>query len=423
MRRRISWLVVATTSVVVVSFVIPLCLLVRTLAEDRAMAAADQEARNVAILVSSLQDDPQLERLVTDLDQRAVPSTSVLTASQQVIGSDAGMRTDPEVRRAAAGEGFEVVDGAGGRVLLPVVGASGIAVVRSSVTSGDLRRGVAAAWAGIIGLGMMLMVLALLVAARLGTRVSEPVRRVAGVAHRLREGDLRARAAVSGPEETQELARALNGLADRTVDLLAAERATVGDLSHRLRTPVTALRLDAEAVEDPVLAARLADHIGSLQRSIDAIVTEARRPVRTDLAAAGDVTAAVRTRAEFWSALAEDQGRTMTVSIPDRPLVVPVASDDLADVLDVLVDNVFAHTPDGTAFEIGLELTDGVAELVVADDGPGVADREPGNRVGSTGLGLDIARRTAAGCGGGLWIGPGLRGGTRVEIRLPLMRG
>ena len=52
MRRRISWLVLATTSTVVVSFVIPLCLLVRTLAEDRAMAAADQEARNVAILVA-----------------------------------------------------------------------------------------------------------------------------------------------------------------------------------------------------------------------------------------------------------------------------------------------------------------------------------------------------------------------------------
>ena len=64
MRRRISWLVVVTTSTVVVSFVIPLCLLVRTLAEDRAMAAADQEARSVAILVAGAPDDPrQLARV------------------------------------------------------------------------------------------------------------------------------------------------------------------------------------------------------------------------------------------------------------------------------------------------------------------------------------------------------------------------
>lgn len=423
MRRRISWLVVATTSVVVVSFVIPLCLLVRTLAEDRAMSATDQEARNVAILVSTLQDDPQLADLVDDVDRRGTPTTSVLTPDGTVLGADVAMEADPEVRRAAAGEGFRVVDGAGGRVLLPVVTESGTAVVRSSVTSEELRSGVAAAWASIIGLGVVLLALALLVAARLGKRVSEPVRQVAGVAHQLREGDLQARAEVTGPEETQELARALNGLADRTVDLLAAERATVGDLSHRLRTPVTALRLDAEAVEDPALAARLADHITALQRSIDAIVKDARRPVRTDLAAAGDATVVVGARARFWTPLAEDQDRPLVVSLPDHPLVVPVAPDDLADAVDVLVDNVFAHTPDGTAFEIRLAEVEGAAVLTVSDAGPGIADRSPGDRVGSTGLGLDIVRRTALGCGGALEVGPGPTRGTRVELRLPLARG
>ncbi len=423
MRRRISWLVMATTSSVVVSFVIPLCLLVRTLAEDRAMAAADQEARNVAILVASLHDDPQLADLVGDLDQRGTPATSVLTADRRVLGADVAMRRDPEVRRAASGEGFEVVDSAGGRVLLPVVVESGTAVVRSSVTPADLRRGVAAAWTGIIGLGALLLILALVIASRLGRRVSEPLRRVAGVAHQLREGDLRARAEVSGPEETQELARALNGLAERTAELLAAERASVGDLSHRLRTPVTALRLDAEAVDDPALATRLADHIQVLQRSIDVIVKEARRPVRTDLTAAGDAAEAARGRVEFWSVLADDQGRTMTVSLPDHPVVVAVAGDDLADLVDVLVDNVFAHTPDGTAFEVGLRVEGTDAVLVVADDGPGLAARPPGERVGSTGLGLDIARRAAASGGGGLRVTTPPHGGTRVEVRLPLTSG
>jgi signal transduction histidine kinase len=420
MRRRISWLVMATTSSVVVSFVIPLCLLVRTLAEDRAMAAADQEARNVAILVASLHDDPQLADLVGDLDQRGTPSTSVLTADGRVLGSDVAMRRDPEVRRAAEGEGFQLVDSEGGRVLLPVVVASGTAVVRSAVTPEDLHRGVAAAWTGIVGLGALLLALALFIASRLGRRVSEPLRRVAGVAHRLREGDLRARAEVTGPEETQELARALNGLAERTVELLAAERASVADLSHRLRTPVTALRLDAEAVADPALAARLADHIQVLQRSIDLIVKEARRPVRTDLTATGDAAAAVRDRVAFWRVLAEDQGRPMTLSLPDEPLVVRVAADDLTDLVDVLIDNVFAHTPDGTAFEVSLDLVGEVARLVVADHGPGIGAAPAPGRVGSTGLGLDIARRTAAGCGGELRVSSPQGGGTRVEVLLPV---
>src|SRR3954447_9740660 len=134
MRRRISWLVLATTSAVVVAFVIPLCLLVRTLAEDRATAAADEEGRNGAILVASLPDGEQLTELVTALDARASPSTAVLTATGRVIGSGQISAADPEVQRALAGEAFTVVDDDGGRALLPVVGPDGTAVVRTSVT-------------------------------------------------------------------------------------------------------------------------------------------------------------------------------------------------------------------------------------------------------------------------------------------------
>ena len=101
----------------------------------------------------------------------------------------------------------------------------------------------------------MLLALGWVIARQLGRRISEPLREVAQTAHQLREGDLTARADVRGTPETVELAQALNGLAERTSELLAAERAAVGDLSHRLRTPVTALRLDAESVDDPAVAA------------------------------------------------------------------------------------------------------------------------------------------------------------------------
>ncbi len=424
MRRRISWLVLATTSTVVVSFVIPLCLLVRTLAEDRGLATADQEARNVAGLVARLHDDPQLADLVTDLDQRGTPTTSVLTADGRVLGSQApGLRRDAEVARAADGEGFRVVDDAGGRVLLPVVVEGGTAVVRSSVPESELHAGVGRAWLGIMGLGVVLLALALLVARSLGRRISEPLRQVAGTAHELRAGDLTARAEVEGTEETQELARALNGLADRTVELLAAERAAVGDLSHRLRTPVTALRLDAEAVEDPVVADRLQGHIVALQRSIDAIVKEARRPVAADLTPSGDLAAAVRDRVQFWRVLAEDQERPMTVTLPDRPLSVPVSDEDLTDAVDVLIDNVFAHTPDGTAFDVTLVVDGDVAVLAVTDQGPGLGEPRADDAPGRSGLGLDIVRRTATGCGGELRTGPGPGGGARVEVRIPLVAG
>jgi signal transduction histidine kinase len=419
MRRHISWLVLAATTTVVVSFVIPLCLLVRTLAEDRAMATADQEARNVAILVTGVVDEDQMAEVVENLDSRGPARTAVLTVNGKVLGSGGIDPDDPEVKRALEGEAFEVVDDSGGRVLLPVVNDEGTAVVRTSVKPEDLHAGVTSAWLGIVGLGLLLLALAGATAAWQGRRLAEPLREVAGIAHELRGGNLAARARVRGTEETRELAKALNGLAERILELLAAERATVADLSHRLRTPVTALRLDAESVENRTLARRLSDHIAVLQRSIDAIVREARRPVQTDLAAVGDLAATVRERTDFWQVLAEDQNRPTEISIPEGELPVPVAPDDLADLVDCLIDNVFAHTPEQTPFAVRVAEEDGTVRLVVSDNGPGPAARA-GDRLGSTGLGLDIARRTAVGSGGDLVFGPGQEGGTTVEVTLPL---
>lgn len=419
MRRRIFWLVIATTSVVVVSFVVPLCLLVRTIAEDRAMAAADQEARSVAILVTRIGDEQQLADVVEGLDPRGVASTGVLTASGAVAGPLGVPADDPEVRRAGQGEAFTVVDDAGGRVLLPVVTRGGTAVVRTSVAAADLRRGVTAAWLGLAGLGIALLAIAATIASWLGRRISEPLRDVADVAHRLREGDLAARAEVQGTEETVELAQALNGLAERTTELLAEERLAVADLSHRLRTPVTALRLDAEAVSDPGLAGRLQEHIGVLQRTIDAIVREARRPVRTDLPGRTDAVATVRERATHWQALAEDQGRPTRLELADGPLTVALAHEDLADLVDVLLDNVFAHTAEPTGFAVLLERRGSELRVRVEDDGRGPLPRDEG-RPGTTGLGLDIARRTAESVGGSLSLDARPEGGTRVEVLLPL---
>ncbi len=422
MRRRITWVVAATTSAVVLVFVIPLALLVRSLAEDRGMAVANEEARNVAVLVSSLHDNPQLPELVATVDDRSPARTSVFAATGEVLGTQRpDLEDDPDVARARAGEAFTQMTSAGGKVLVPVVTPAGTDVVRTTVGVDVLHAGVTRAWLALAGLGVVLILAAVAIAGQLGRRVSTPVTDVAEVAHRLREGDLEARAVPTGPPETQELAEALNRLAERIVELLAAERAAVGDLSHRLRTPVTALRLDADAVQDPSLADRLQQHIGQLQRSIDAIVKEARRPVRRDMPVACDATAVVRERVTFWSALAEDQGRPFDVDLPATARPVDVDAVDLADIVDVLVDNVFAHTPEGTALSVALTGPGEQPVLTVADEGPGIDQRSAGarDRTGSTGLGLQILRRSVKGFGGRLAVDGGAGGGTRVEVQLP----
>ena len=373
---------------------------------------ANEEARAAAILVSGLHSDPQLPGLVEQVDSAPLRETSVLLPDGRVLGADTGtMAEDPDVLAALAGDAFTRLQGGTGTILVPVVVEEGTAVVRTTVGRDLVYAGVYRAWVSIVLLGLLLLVAAILIADRLGRRISSPVVDLARVAERLHQGELDARATPHGPPETVELADTMNRLAGRITELLAAERTAVGDLSHRLRTPVTALRLDAESVEEAALADRLQQHIRDLQRSIDAIVRDARRPLHSSLAAGCDARAVVSERAAFWSALAEDQGRPVRVELPPDPVRVALEPTDLTDMLDVLVDNVFAHTPEDAGFSIRLRRDKGVVSLQVADEGPGPAPEEAGaERTGSTGLGLQIVRRTAARVGGHLTLSSGSPG-------------
>jgi signal transduction histidine kinase len=422
MRRRIAWLVAGTTSAVILGFLIPLCLLVQTLAHERAVSRAHDDADDVALVVSGLHGDPGLAEVIRTATANTGATTSVVTPRRRVLGAQVdGLARDPDVVRARGGEAFTVSNDDGVTVLTPVVTAEGTYVVRARVGEDQLSAGVGRAWLAIGLLGVILTLLAIVMADRLARRISTPVTRLAEVAHRLRDGELDARVVPNGPPETVELAEAFNQLADRIGELLVAERAAVGDLSHRLRTPVTALRLDVEAVADPEVGARLQEHVAQLQRTVDAIVRDARRPVRHALRAGCDARAVVADRMAFWSALAEDQERPVEVTLPDRPAPVPVDAEDLTDVLDVLLDNVFAHTPDDAALAVRMALPDGHVVIEVTDSGPGISPAAPdGERIGSTGLGLQIARRTVAAIGGSLDISSGA--GTKVMVSLPLTR-
>jgi signal transduction histidine kinase len=133
-----------------------------------------------------------------------------------------------------------------------------------------------------------------------------------------------------------------------------------------------------------------------------------------------DATAVVGRRVAFWSALAEDQERASTVDLPNRPLIVRAAADDLAAAVDALLENVIAHTPEGTPFAVRLTDAGGV-HLEVSDDGPGLPPdahvRGRSDR-GSSGLGLDIARRCAEASGGSMTLGSAPSGGARIRLDL-----
>ena len=423
MRRQVTALVAVISTAIVASFVIPLLLMVNTLAADRGMDVASQQANSTAMVVSSLHEDPQLAAVLrSSLTGSAAATTVVLVDGSLVGAAWPEFTTDAAYRRAHDGQAFSVRDATGGQVYVPVLVDGGVVVVRATMTPVQLADGVGLAWVSIIALGALLSGLAVFAAAQVGRGVSRPLLSVAATAHRLRAGDLDARAALEGPSETVELGSALNGLADRIGQLLAAERDSVRSLAHGLRTPVTALRLEAEQVADPQVRGELAELVDQLQVAIDGVVQEARRPLREDLPAGCDAAAVVAARVDYWRPLAEDQGRSVDVSLPAHPVRVALSALELTDVVDICIDNIFAHTREEVGFEVGLETSDNQAVLVVRDHGDGFAAGLTQPRQGTSGLGLKIARRTVEHAHGVLTTSAPGEAGAQVRVELPVVR-
>ncbi|MFD7322807.1 sensor histidine kinase [Streptomyces sp. NPDC059875] len=428
----------AVTAMVVVAFAVPLGLVVKEMARDRAFSNAERRAAGLAPVLAITTDRDELDRAVATTEDGAagrmavhVPAVDEPGGKGLEIGTrradENDLRTTRELGRAT------IAEVEGGSVLLqPTALSSGqVAVVELFVPEGEVTNGVATAWLVLAGVGIALIVGSVAVADRLGVRMVQPAQRLAGAAHDLGEGRLGARVPEEGPPELKSAAIAFNSMADQVVQLLANERELAADLSHRLRTPLTVLRLNAASLGSGPAAEQTRAAVEQLEREVDTIIRTAReakpQTQATGPGAGCDASEVVRERMDFWSALAEDEGRKVRVAGIDRPVRIPVARPELVAALDALLGNVFRHTPEGTAFSVDVHNGDDAVIVLVSDAGPGIADPaaalargNSGHRDGSTGLGLDIVRQMAEATGGDVRIGHSVLGGTEVRIWIGL---
>lgn len=420
MRRQLVLVALATTTMISLAFLLPLALLIREVAEERALTGARQVAQSLAPLLSA-GDDETLALGIQSVAAAAPGTVSVILPSGEVIG---GPEPTAAAREAAASRTAATVAVEGGvAVLTPLLDDAGEATtVQVVIPDEALHRGVTASWLVLGGLGIVLVGGATLVADRLGRSLVEPARAIAGAARRLARGDRDARAPEDGPAELADAALALNTLADRIDALVASEREAAADLSHRLRTPLTALRLDVEALGDGDRAHRLGRDLDELERAVDRAIREAREPgTRVDPRV--DLAAVVRGRVAFWTPLAEEEGRPVEVEVPTGSLPTDVPETELEAAIDALIGNALAHTPAGTALRVAVRDLGDRVELLVEDDGPGWPEGDVRGRgvsgAGSTGLGLDIVTRTAERHGGTAELTSSAAGGAAVRVRLP----
>jgi signal transduction histidine kinase len=423
MRSRLAASAAAVTFMVVIAFVLPLGFVVHVLAVDRATGNAQLEAQSLADGLATVPDLASVGRMVDQANARHPHSASIVLADGQVLG--VAVKPDRALGLARQGRAFTAT-GAGGRVVLvPVRTADGkTSVVRVMVPSALLTQGVGKAWLALGVLGVVLVLISVFLADWLARSLVRPIRSLAVVTGELERGELAARVEPAGPPEIAAVGHAVNQLAARIGELLAKEREANADLSHRLRTPLTALRLDAEALADSSERLRLIADADAVEAAVNQLIREARHPEAKATAAAGDLVATVRRRLAFWTALARAQKRPYQINLPEGGLPVAASESDLSAAVDTIVANVFAHTGEGTGFSVVVDRAAPVARLVVEDDGPGFP---PGMRLrrgrsgaGSTGLGLDIARGVAVKSGGRIRLIRRANGGARVELHFGL---
>ncbi|MGF1431727.1 sensor histidine kinase [Kitasatospora sp. LaBMicrA B282] len=433
---------VAGTTMVALAFLIPLGLVVQKTARERAFTAADRQCAALGPALAITTDQGDLARALASTDSGAqgrlavhLPPAAGGTAvtAEQVIGTARATPTD--IADAARGRVLTVKVPGGYARLQPVaVAPAKIAVVEVYVADADLTRGVGTAWLVLSLVALGLVAIAVLVADRTGARLVGAARRLAGAARALGTGDLALRLPVEGPQadgspaELREAAAAFNAMADRVVHLLAAERELAADLSHRLRTPLTVLRLNAASLGDGDAAEATRHAVAQLEREVDQIIRSTRRtPGGAAARTVGcDAAEVIRERVGFWSALAEDEGRRWQLHGADAPARVPVPPGDLAATLDALLGNVFRHTAIGTAFSVDVLATERAVIVLVGDAGAGFDDPSAALRrggghggEGSTGLGLDIVRKLAEATGGDLALGrSAVLGGAEIRLRL-----
>ncbi len=419
MYRRLVVFALLVVTVAVTTLVVPLGLAARDLVRSQNLTALADQARVIA-------DGWEAQRSSEGEDEGRAPAIELPVGPGRVIlvspdGTVVGGPVPAAAATvvAAARQGRSASADLGeGIAAAPATFDERVGVVLLLADPAAMQEGLGPRLVALAGLSAALLAGAGVAAWLLARRTARPIRDLASTADAIAAGDLDARAAPSEIPEVGDVGVALNRLAGRVQELLADERAATAELAHQLRTPLTVLAADVDAVTDEPLRAKLADDVLTLQRTTDEIINAARRPAREGLRASCDAAAVVAGRADFWRVLADFQGRRLDFRGWSDPLPVRLTEEDLTTAVDVLLQNVFVHTEEGIPLRLEIRPEADRVEVVVSDGGPGFTPGPVGGRTGSTSLGLAIAERLALASGGRLERGTGDLGGARVRLVL-----
>lgn len=355
------------------------------------------------------------------------------TAPNQVQVVFRPLRDDPQLARHAAHRagmlGRRRTRGSREMILAAVEQGKGTGwiVVRIPVPPGDR-----ALTATLIVQTLLLYALLVGAIALILRRMTRPLAALTARLERFAETrDASGQLPPQGPDDLRRLIAAHNAMEDRIAALLDEKDVMLGAIGHDLKTPLAALRVRIESVEDETERGKMAATIEDITRSLDDILSLARVGRPSDPREPAELTALIASLVDEY----EDMGEPVTFSDSPR-LAAPVRVTWLRRALRNLIGNALRY---GQSARLSLVREGDTAVIRVEDDGPGIPEDqiaamlEPFTRgepsrnseTGGAGLGLTLARAIAEQHGGALQLAnrrsaSGQIAGLTATLSLPL---
>ncbi len=240
-------------------------------------------------------------------------------------------------------------------------------------------------------------------------RMTRPLNNLIDAARRIESGDYSAQVPEWGSQDIRSVARAFNSMSARLKAMDDQRRSFMADVTHELRTPLSVIRGQAEAISDgvyPADAAHLAPILDATA-TLDRLVEDLRTLVLTDAGnlvlhkETTDIGALVHDAVESFRPQAESAGITFTVEAADKVPTVEVDPARIRQVIGNLLSNAIRHTPSGGTVKVAVGSAGDQVTIAVTDTGEGISpDLLPhvferfvkGPTSTGSGLGLAIAR-------------------------------
>lgn len=294
---------------------------------------------------------------------------------------------------------------------------------------------------GLLWASLAMALIVIVSAAVLARTWTRPIERIGGVTRRLAGGDFTARIGPAGKDEIGELARDIDFLAHSLAEADAARKRWMADTAHELRTPLSVLKGELEALQDGIrpLDREALASLHAETRHLEALIEELRELALADVGALDyrletlDLAGLTRDCLDGNAGRFSQAGIRVEPHLPDHPLPVRGDARRLRQLLENLIENTLRYTDAGGRLRVSLTPAGDEVELRLDDSAPGVpdallerlfdpfvrADAARSRSNGGSGLGLAICQRIVNAHGGRVAAAASPLGGLTITIHLP----